>query len=233
VHPVVPPVGALLAVVAAVLETVGLGVRLFDVRGAAGRVLSMDLPGSLARLFIASVLIAAAVVAALGAHRRPGRRLWWSAVAVIVGTLAAAKLAGSLHARLILVFGSGTQAWRGAAVLGVAAAAGLVFLWRLGGHDRRDRRRIVTVLAAYAFAAVGLSAASTYAGITGGPVSAAFATFVEESGEALTAAALLVAVLIGVLPRLAAPADAPLRRRDDEFPSDLRRLVGASAASAR
>src|SRR3954452_13789411 len=68
VHPVVPPVAAVLAAVAALLETAGLGVRLLDVRGALGQLLSMDLPGSLPRLFMAGVLASAAVVAALGAR---------------------------------------------------------------------------------------------------------------------------------------------------------------------
>ncbi|NYJ05869.1 hypothetical protein [Petropleomorpha daqingensis] len=212
-----PPVAAVLAAVAAALETVGLGVRLFDVRGALGHLLSMDLPGSLPRLFVASVLAAAAVVAALGAWLRPGRRVWWSAVAASAVGLAAAKAAGDLHVRLVHLFGTGEQAWRGAVVLGIVTAAGLVFLWRLSGNDRRDRRRIVTLLAGYAVAAVGLSLVSTYARITAGPVSAAFATFVEESGEALTAAGLLVAVLIGVLPRLVLPAGDVLRRRDDHL----------------
>jgi hypothetical protein len=229
VHPVVPPVAAVLAAVAAVLETVGLGVWLFDVRGALGQLLSMDLPGSLPRLFVAGVLGAAALVAALGARLRRGRRVWWSAVAGIAGGLAVAKAAGDLHVRLIHLFGSGPQAWRGAVALGIAAAAGLVFLWRLSGDDRRDRRRIVTLLAGYAVAAVGLSLVSTYARITGGPVAAAFATFVEESGEALTAAGLLVAVLLGVLPRLTAPAGTPLRRRDDDLPTQRRAPVRLAA----
>ncbi len=222
-HPVVPPVAALLAAAAAVLETVGLGVRLFDVRGALGRLLSMDLPGSLARLFVACVLLAATLVAVLGAHQRPGRRLSWSAVAAIAGALGVAKLAGGLRVDLVPVFGSGAQGWRGAAVLGVAAAAGLVLLWRLSG----DGRRIVTVLAAHVVAAVGLSAASTYARITGGPVSAAFATFVEESAEALTAVGLLVVLLVGVLPRLVSSTGAPPRRWRDEPPAELRARLAA------
>jgi hypothetical protein len=217
VHPLVPPAAAVLTALAAVLETVGLGVRLFDVPGAVGQLLSMDLPGSLPRLFVAGVLGTAAVVAALGAWLRPGRRVWWSAVALIAGGLAAAKAAGDLHVRLVHLFGSGAQAWRGAVVLGACAAVGLVLLWRLSGDDRRDRRRIVGLLAAHAVAAVGLSLVSTYARLTGGPVSAAFATFVEESGEALTAAGLLVAVLVGVLPRLVLPAGTVLRRRDDDL----------------
>jgi hypothetical protein len=214
VHPVVPPVAAVLAAAAALLETVGLGVRLFDVRGSLARLLAMDLPGSLPRLFVAGLLAAAAIAAALGARIQPGRRVWWSAVALLAAGLAAAKAAGELPVLLVHLLGSGEQAWRGVAVLG-GLVAGLAVLWRLGGGERR----VVALLWAYGVAAVGLSLVSTYARRTGGPVPAAFATFVEESGEALTAAGLLVAVLVGVLPRLPLPATTALPRRDDEqFP---------------
>jgi hypothetical protein len=41
------------------------------------------------------------------------------------------------------------------------------------------------------------------------------ATFLEESGEALAGVAFLVAVLVGVAPRLVLPAAWPLRREAD------------------
>ena len=41
------------------------------------------------------------------------------------------------------------------------------------------------------------------------------ATFVEEAGEALAGVAFLVAVLVGVAPRLVLPPDWALRRADD------------------
>jgi hypothetical protein len=41
------------------------------------------------------------------------------------------------------------------------------------------------------------------------------ATFLEESGEALAGVAVLVAVLVGVAPRLVLPADWALRRTAD------------------
>jgi hypothetical protein len=43
----------------------------------------------------------------------------------------------------------------------------------------------------------------------------AAATFVEETGEAFGAVAVLVAVLVGVAPRLVLPADWLLRRQAD------------------
>jgi hypothetical protein len=59
------------------------------------------------------------------------------------------------------------------------------------------------------------------------------ATFVEESGEALAGVAFLIAVLVGVAPRLALPADWPLRRTADaqsmEAPA---RLPGRTVAPA-
>ena len=41
------------------------------------------------------------------------------------------------------------------------------------------------------------------------------ATYLEESGEALAGVAVLVAVLVGVAPRLVLPASWVLRREDD------------------
>jgi hypothetical protein len=43
----------------------------------------------------------------------------------------------------------------------------------------------------------------------------ATATFLEESGEALAGVALLVAVLVGVAPRVALPGSWALRRESD------------------
>jgi hypothetical protein len=90
-------------------------------------------------------------------------------------------------------------------------------LWFLSRGDRRDRRRVLGVLALYAFAAVGLSAVS-------GAVPqnwAAVATYVEESGEALAGVAFLVAVVVGVAPRLVLPAEWVLRRELDAQTFDV------------
>jgi hypothetical protein len=75
----------------------------------------------------------------------------------------------------------------------------------------------------YAGAAVGLSAISTFVADAAGGASrwAAMATFVEESGEALTAVAFLMAVFVGVAPRLVLPADWALRREADAHTLDV------------
>jgi hypothetical protein len=55
------------------------------------------------------------------------------------------------------------------------------------------------------------------------------ATYLEESGEALAGVAVLVAVLVGVAPRLVLPASWVLRREEDsaalEVPERLRRTA--------
>jgi hypothetical protein len=47
------------------------------------------------------------------------------------------------------------------------------------------------------------------------------ATYLEESGEALAGVAVLVAVLVGVAPRLVLPASWVLRRNSDAAPLDV------------
>ncbi len=91
--------------------------------------------------------------------------------------------------------------------------------------ERRDRRRVLGALAAYAVASVGLSAVSAVAVGQW----AATATYLEESGEALAGVAVLVAVLVGVAPRLVLPASWVLRREEDaavlEVPERQRRTA--------
>ena len=93
--------------------------------------------------------------------------------------------------------------WLAVAVLAVLAV--------VSRDDRRDRRRVLACLAGYAGASVGLSAVSAVAvgqwAVT--------ATYLEESGEALAGVAVLVAVLVGVAPRLVLPASWVLRRAED------------------
>jgi hypothetical protein len=112
-----------------------------------------------------------------------------------------------------------------AAVLVSVVLAGAVvgWLWSLSRGERRDRRRVLSCLALYAGASVGLSAISTVVADAAGAASrgAALATFVEESGEALTAVAFLMAVFVGVAPRLVLPADWALRRTDDAHTLDV------------
>jgi len=106
----------------------------------------------------------------------------------------------------------------GAVVVSVAVViAVLAVLAFVSRAERRDRRRVLTGLAAYGAASVGLSTISTLAvgqwAVT--------ATYLEESGEALAGVAVLVAVLIGVAPRLVLPASWALRRNFDAAPLDV------------
>jgi hypothetical protein len=201
----------------------------------------MDAPFSLPRLFVALMFAAAAIAAVsdagAGAARLPGRRTWWLAVGLVGAGIAAVKAGSTVHAE--------TLAWlqdvvgNGAALVLSAAAAALVVgvLWFLSRTERRDRRRVLGALALYAVAAVGLSAVSSAVSASAGGGSwVATATFIEESGEALAAVAFLMAVLVGVAPRLVLPAEWALRRETDAHTLDLPerlpgRTVGGTAQS--
>ena len=135
-------------------------------------------------------------------------------VAALFAVAAVAAVAGAVRA-------PGRRAWwlavslvsAGIAVV-VAVLAVLAFVSRA---ERRDRRRVLTCLTAYGAASVGLSTISTLAvgqwAVT--------ATYLEESGEALAGVAVLVAVLVGVAPRLVLPASWVLRRNSDAAPLDV------------
>jgi hypothetical protein len=236
-----PPVGVGLAALAVSLETVGYVTRLAGHGRDTTRLLSMDAPFSLPRLFVALMFAAAAIAAVsdagAGAARLPGRRTWWLAVGLVGAGIAAVKAGSTVHAE--------TLAWlqdvvgNGAALVLSAAAAALVVgvLWFLSRTERRDRRRVLGALALYAVAAVGLSAVSSAVSASAGGGSwVATATFIEESGEALAAVAFLMAVLVGVAPRLVLPAEWALRRETDAHTLDLPerlpgRTVGGTAQS--
>ena len=209
-----PPVGIALAALAVALETGGYLVRLNDVGGTAGQVMSMDGAYSLPRLFVAAVFAAAALAAVAGAGRMPGRRAWWLGVALIAGAIASVKAGSTVHADAVGALSRGVGDV-GALVLSAAAASVVVAgLWFLSRTERRDRRRVLGVLALYAVASVGLSALSSQAASYGSDW-LAVTTYVEESGEALAGVAFLMAVLIGVAPRLVLPAAWALRRSAD------------------
>jgi hypothetical protein len=119
----------------------------------------------------------------------------------------------------------------GALLVSIVVAAMVVgALWFLARAERRDRLRVLGALALYAGAAVGLSAVSS--AVAGGYRVAAAATFVEESGEALGAVVFLVAVLVGVAPRLVLPAGWALRRAADAHTIDAGEPVSASRRRA-
>ncbi|WP_347059016.1 hypothetical protein ABC795_01345 [Blastococcus sp. HT6-30] len=218
-----PRLGIALMAVAVLLETTGYVLELAGDAGAVAQLFSMDDRYSLPRLYIAGLFAVAAVVAWAGAGRIPGRRTWWLAVGLVAAGMATVKAGSNVHKRVVV--GLTDAVGVGVATAMSAVAAGVVVggLWWLSRHERRDRRRILTVLACYAVASVGLSAVSY---VTAGAFGVASrwtyaATFVEESGEALAGVAFLVAVLIGVAPRLALPAEWALRRAADAHALDL------------
>ena len=204
----------MLAAVGVALELVGWLTRVTGAPASLARPLAMDAPFSLARSYVTLLFLTAAAVAAVGAARLPGRRTWWTAVAVIAAGIATVKAAGTAHARFVVALGGGSRALLVSIALATAVVGGL---WWLSRHERRDRRRVLGCLGLYAGAAVGLSAVSGAAG----PAWSATATLVEESGEALAGVALLVAVLLGVAPRLVLPPSWPLRRAEDVALPDL------------
>jgi uncharacterized membrane protein YozB (DUF420 family) len=213
-----PPIGITLAAVAVLLETTGYVLRLTGGTGTAAALLSMDDAYSLPRMFVAFLFAAAAVAAVAGAGSLPGRRAWWLAVAAVAGGIASVKAGGSLHSDALHAL-NGEIGTRNALLASAAAAVAVVAaLWFLSRTERRDRRRVLGVLALYAAASVGLSAVSSAVAGAAGSAStlAATATFLEESGEALAGVAFLMAVLVGVAPRLALPPDWALRRAADE-----------------
>jgi hypothetical protein len=183
----------------------------------------MDAPFSLPRMFVAFLFAAGALGAVAGAGAFPGRRTWWLAVAFVAGVIATIKAGGTVHADALAALTDAVGPTAAVLASGVVAVVGLGMLWHLSRNERRDRRRVVTVLALYAGASVGLSALSAVvAGSYGGASTwAAGATFLEESGEALAGVAFLVAVLVGVAPRLVLPRDWALQRQADAHALDL------------
>jgi len=216
-----PPVGIGLAALAVALETVGFVVRLRGDSGPLARALSMDAAYSVPRTFVAVLFAVAAIAAVAGASRLPGRRTWWLGVGLVAGLVATVKAGSTVH---VNAMDSLSDAIGNAGALAVSiAAAGAVIgaLWFLSRTERRDRRRVLGVLGLYAAASVGLSAVSSVAATSFTANVAAAATYLEESGEALAGVAFLMAVLIGVAPRLVLPAEWALRRTADAQTLDV------------
>ncbi|WP_448611181.1 hypothetical protein [Geodermatophilus sp. URMC 60] len=206
-----PPVGVGLAATAVLLETAGYVVRLTGATGPVARALSMDAPYSAPRTFVAALFAVAAVAAVAGAARVPGRRAWWFAVGLVCAGVAVVKAGGTVHVEAMSAL-SAAVGEPGAVAASVALAVGvLAVLGFVSRDERRDRRRVLGCLAGYAVASVGLSAVSAVAvgqwAVT--------ATYLEESAEALAGVAVLVAVLVGVAPRLVLPVSWVLRREED------------------
>ena len=206
-----PPVGAALAATAVLLETAGFVGRLTAATGPVAGALSMDAPYSAPRTYVAALFAVAAVAAFAGAVRAPGRRTWWLAVGLVTAGIAVVKISGTVHVDAMTAL-SGAVGEAGAVVVSIALVSTVLAVLAFVSRDeRRDRRRVLTCLAAYGGASVGLSTVSALA--TG--QWAVTATYLEESGEALAGVAVLVAVLVGVAPRLVLPASWVLRRKED------------------
>lgn len=217
----VPSVAVTLAGLGVSLEAVGYVLRAAGQDRGSVRLLSMDLPLSVPRMYITGLFVAAAVAAFLGGSRDPGRRAWWCAVGAVAAVVALVKGSGTVHARALDAVGLGGRPVLAAAASAAVAGIVLGFLWWLSRTERRDRRRVLGAFALYAIASVGLSGVSSLAAqASGASAWAAAATFVEESGEALGAVTVLMAVLIGVAPRLGLPADWALRRSADAVTID-------------
>ncbi|CCH85945.1 conserved membrane protein of unknown function [Modestobacter italicus] len=217
----VPPLTFALLVTAAVLETVGFVVRTSGHEYGSGLLWSMDHSLSVPRMFVVAIFLAATLSAAAGAARSPGRRQWWAAVAVISLLIAQVKAGGTLHYEAIDALRLTGRPLLATLLSAVVVAVVLVGLWWLSRTERRDRRRMLIAFGLYASAAVGLSGVTSLIGHAGASAYwQAAATFVEETGEAFGAVAVLTAVLVGVAPRLVLPADWLLRRQADALTLD-------------
>lgn len=200
------------------LEIVGFLLRVLHAPRWISRPLSMELPFSAPRLLIAAVFVAVAVAALSGAARLRGRRTWWTAIAGVAALVALVKAGSVVHKVVLEAIDGYAHPVRTLLLSGSVAAAGIAWLWWLSRDDRRDRRRVLTWFALYAGASVGLS---TVSGVVesalghGHPLTAA-AALVEESTEGIAAVGLLLAVLLGVAPKLVLPAGWSFRRQDDE-----------------
>jgi hypothetical protein len=225
-----PPVGIALAATAVSLETCALVLHLTGATGPTARLLSMDAPFALPRVFVALLFAAAAIAAVGAAARLPSRRTWWLAVAAVAGGITIIKADGNVQADALRAL-EAALGGTGAVLVGVlAAGAVLGGLWFLTRTERRDRRRVLGSLFFFAFASVCLE--PIFGGV---PVGfAATTTYVEECAEALAAVAFLMAVLGGVAPRLVLPASWALRRAADAHALEVapaRRVRPAEGAS--
>ncbi|WP_193616491.1 hypothetical protein [Goekera deserti] len=221
----VPAFAIVLGLIGVGLEAVGFLLAAVGLDTGVGRVLAMDAPLSLPRMYVASLFAAAAVAAAVGAARAPHRRAWWLAVGAVAAVIAVVKGGGTVHTRVLAALGGYEHKLAGGLVSGAVAAAVIVGLFWLSRTERRDRRRVLGSLGLYAGAAVGLSTLSSLVG----PAWGVAATFVEESGESLAGVTVLVAVLAGVAPRLVLPTDWALRRLADVEAVDLDAALAVEA----
>ena len=187
-----------LAALGGLLFTLGL---LVEVRCAVGhcpapgvrRLFDLEAVGALPRLFTTAVFVGVAVTAVLAAGRAPGRgRRWWAFVAAGAVVLAAAK-AVSAHSALEQDDGRLLTLVGGVAltVVGLPLLLGTGLRWSVPGAVP-----VTAALAAYAVAALGLDQVTgAVASVSANPVLLAFAVYVEEGGEAVTALIVLATLV--------------------------------------
>jgi hypothetical protein len=214
----VPPLGLLLGVTGLALETLGFALRVAgDDRTGSVRLLSMDAPMSVPRLFITALFLVAAFAALAGAAQAPSRRTWWLTIAATAAVVSYVKGGGTVHVRVLEALGVADHPAMALAGSALVVAAVLASLFYVARTERRDRRRVLLAVAFYGLAAGGLSSVSTAVAqaLGGNSLAAAAATYVEEGAEVVGAVAVLVAVLVGVAPRMVLPADWALRRTAD------------------
>jgi hypothetical protein len=212
----VPPLAVALLLTGVSLEAVGFVIRASGNEHGAAGLWSMDLPLSVPRMFIAALFLAAALAALMGAVRGAGRRPWWVAVALVAALIAEVKAGGTVHTEALATLGLRGRPLLATVISAAVVGIVLALLWFLSRDERRDRRRMLIALGLYAVASIGLSGVSSLISRSGaGLYWGSAATFVEETGEAFGAVAVLVAVLVGVAPRLVLPADWLLRRQAD------------------
>ena len=219
----ISPIGVALVATGTALMVTGYALRVSGTGGPYARLLSMDAPLSLPRMFVAAVFAVAALAAFAGAGRQPGRRRWWTGVGVVAALVAAVKADGLAHVRFIRLVEDSLGMVGAVVVSALLAVLVVVSLALLSRRDRRDRNRVLLALCLYGVASVGLSAVSSVMGSTWGGTSlvAAAATLIEETGEALAGVHFLMAVLIGVAPALVLPKTWVLQRQADAASLDV------------
>jgi hypothetical protein len=218
-----PSIGVALAAAVVAVETAAYVVRLTGTSGAWADLLATDAPLSLPRLFVASLFAVAALAAVAGARVIPGRRTWWLAVGVVAAGIAVIHAVSTVHADAFGALHRAIGAPAAVLVSGLVAGGVIGALALLSRSERRDRRRILGVLALYSGGAVGLAGLTSLTTQTYGAQSslAAAAAFLQGAGASLAGVAFLMAVLVGVAPRLVLPARWALRRQVDAHTLDV------------
>jgi hypothetical protein len=190
-----------LAGLGGLLFTIGL---LVEVRCAVGecpapevrRLFELDALGSLPRLFTTAVFVVVGVTAGLAWRRTPGRAGWWWGLVTVGGVALALAKAVSVHSAAEQDDGRWVTLVAGV----LLTAIGLpLLLWAGLRWSVAGAAPVCAALAAYAVAALGLDQVTgAVSALSANPVLIAFAVYLEEGGEAVTAVVLLATVVQAV-----------------------------------